>query len=213
MNSVYCCSLPVWRSFLKKGTPRYLFCLALDPPLGRYGQNIFKHVPGNEHFIPTKFHKHPLSRSLVKANYVYALVQTPPLFSPKWIHRKFIKILKTFKSFIQAFFHLLTWKLHKLNVHSTIFCIKIYRNFIKIRQNDYKSKKMSKMSKKFDFGMEPKVTILHSTCFLIIAMHSVCCCSLPVWRRSSLKKGTPVTYFCPALDPPPDGSGRKTTNL
>ena len=22
-------------------------------------------------------------------------------------------------------------------------------------------------------------------------MHSVCCCSLPVWRRSSLKKGTP----------------------
>ena len=25
-------------------------------------------------------------------------------------------------------------------------------------------------------------------------MHSVCCCSLPVWR-SSLKKGTTVTYF------------------
>ena len=24
---------------------------------------------------------------------------------------------------------------------------------------------------------------------------SVCCCSLPVWRRSFLKKGTPVTYF------------------
>ena len=32
-------------------------------------------------------------------------------------------------------------------------------------------------------------------------MHSVCCCSLPVWRRSSLKKGTPLTYFGPALDP------------
>ena len=44
-------------------------------------------------------------------------------------------------------------------------------------------------------------------------MHSVCCCSLPVWRRSFLKKGTPVTYFCPALDPPLDGSGRKTTTL
>ena len=44
-------------------------------------------------------------------------------------------------------------------------------------------------------------------------MHSVCCCSLPVWRRSFLKKGTPVTYFCPALGPPLDGSGRKTTTL
>ena len=44
-------------------------------------------------------------------------------------------------------------------------------------------------------------------------MHSVCRCSLPVWRRSFLKKGTPVTYFCPALDPPLGGSGRKTTTL
>ena len=44
-------------------------------------------------------------------------------------------------------------------------------------------------------------------------MHSVCCCSLPVWRRSSLKKGTPVTYFGPALDPPLGRSGRKTTTL
>ena len=44
-------------------------------------------------------------------------------------------------------------------------------------------------------------------------MYSVCCCSLQVWRRSSLKKGPPLTYFCPALDPPLDGSGRKTTTL
>ena len=43
--------------------PRDLFCLALDPPLGKYGQNIFMHVPGHEHFIPTKFRKHPLSDS------------------------------------------------------------------------------------------------------------------------------------------------------
>ena len=47
--------------FLRGGTPRDLFCLALDPPLGRYGQNIFMHVPGHEHFIPTKFRKHPLN--------------------------------------------------------------------------------------------------------------------------------------------------------
>ena len=44
-------------------------------------------------------------------------------------------------------------------------------------------------------------------------MHSVCRCSLPVWRRSFLNKGTPVTYFGPALDPPLGGSGRKTTTL
>ena len=37
-----------------------------------------------------------------------------------------------------------------------------------------------------------------------IELNSVCCCSLPVWRRSSLKKGSPVTYFGPALDPPRD---------
>ena len=48
-------------------------------------------------------------------------------------------------------------------------------------------------------------------------MHSLCCCSLPVWRRSVLKKGTPFDLFLPrpgsALDPPLDGSGRKTTTL
>ena len=61
--------------------------------------------------------------------------------------------------------------------------------------------------------MKPKITTLLPTCFWITAMHSVCCCSLPVWRRSSLKKGTPMTYFGPALDPPLDGSGRKTSTL
>ena len=44
-------------------------------------------------------------------------------------------------------------------------------------------------------------------------MHSVCPCSLPVWRRSFLKKGTPVTYFGPALDRPLGRSGRKTATL
>ena len=76
-----------------------------------------------------------------------------------------------------------------------------------------KSKKTSKTRQKFDFGMEPKITTLLPICLLNIAMHSVCCFSLPVWRRRFLKKGTPVTYFCPALDPPLGGSGRKTTTL
>ena len=61
--------------------------------------------------------------------------------------------------------------------------------------------------------MEPKIKTLPPTCFEIIALYSVCCCSLSVWRRSFLKKGTPVTYFCPALDQTLDGSGRKTTTL
>ena len=61
--------------------------------------------------------------------------------------------------------------------------------------------------------MDPKITTPLPTCLWIIAMHSVCCCSLLVWRRRFLKKGTPMTYFCPALDPPLGGSGRKTTTL
>ena len=61
--------------------------------------------------------------------------------------------------------------------------------------------------------MERKITTLLPSCLYIIAVHLVCRCSLPVWRRSFLKKGTPVTYFGPALDPPLGGSGRKTTTL
>ena len=44
-------------------------------------------------------------------------------------------------------------------------------------------------------------------------MPSVCSCILLVWRRSSLKKDTPVTYSGPALDPPLGGSCLKTTTL
>ena len=51
-----------------------LFGLTLDPPLGRYNQNIFVHVPGHEHFIPTKFRKHPLSGSVVKAGNVFPYI-------------------------------------------------------------------------------------------------------------------------------------------
>ena len=59
--------------FWRRGPPD-LFCVALDLPLGRYGQNIFIHVPGHEHFIPTKFHKHPFSGSVVKADYVFLYI-------------------------------------------------------------------------------------------------------------------------------------------
>ena len=80
--------------FWRRGPPPPgdLFCLALDPPRGRYGLNIFMHVPGHEHFIPTKFRKHPLSGSVVKAGnvlpYIYMHLCKPP---PPFHLNKFIK--------------------------------------------------------------------------------------------------------------------------
>ena len=55
--------------------------------------------------------------------------------------------------------------------------------------------KLDSRVKKFDYGMEPKTTKLRNTSCYIIAMNSVCCCSLQVWSRSSLKKGTPYNLF------------------
>ena len=34
-------------------------------------------------------------------------------------------------------------------------------------------------------------------CLSIIAMHSLCCCSIPLWRRSSLKKGPLIDVLWP----------------
>ena len=40
------------------------------------------------------------------------------------------------------------------------------------------------------------ITTLLPKCFFIIAMHSVCCCGLPTWRRSIFfEKGTPWPIF------------------
>ena len=59
----------------RRGPPiTYLFYHPLHPSLGIYGQNILMHVPGHEHFIPTKFRKHPLSGSVVKADYVFPYI-------------------------------------------------------------------------------------------------------------------------------------------
>ena len=43
---------------------------ALDPPLA----DTLMHVRGHEHFIPTTFYKHPLSGSVVKADYVFPYI-------------------------------------------------------------------------------------------------------------------------------------------
>ena len=43
-------------------------------------------------------------------------------------------------------------------------------------------------------------------------MHSVCRCSLPVWRRSFLKKGTPRDLFLPRPGSAPGGIWPKNNN-
>ena len=43
-------------------------------------------------------------------------------------------------------------------------------------------------------------------------MHLVCCCSLPVWRRSFLKKGTPRDLFWPRPGSAPGGIWPKNNN-
>ena len=68
-----------------------------------------------------------------------------------------------------------------------------------------KFKKTSKTRQIFDFNMEPKITMLLPICFYINAMHWVCCCSPPIWRRSPLWNGPLIYLFCPALDPPLGG--------
>ena len=77
-----------------------------------------------------------------------------------------------------------------------------------------KSKKTSKTRQKFDFRMEPKIT----THFFPHASRSLLCIQfVAVALRSeeevSWRRGPPLTYFGPALDPPLGGSGRKTTTL
>ena len=54
-----------------------------------------------------------------------------------------------------------------------------------------------KNSPKIDFEMVPKILTLLSACFWIIAMHSFCHCSLPIWRSSPLEKGSLIDQFLP----------------
>ena len=89
--------------------------------------------------------------------------------------------------------------------------LKTCRNFIKIRQNDLVQKDVKNVSKIWLQSGTKNNNIPSHMLLNHCYMHSVCCCSLPVCRRRFLKKGTPVTYFGPALDPPLGRSGQKTT--
>ena len=56
-------------------------------------------------------------------------------------------------------------------------------------------------------------TTLLPTSLKIALMHSVCLSMQSVWRSSSSKEEPFWGTFCPAMDPPLDGPGRKTTTL
>ena len=111
---------------------------------------------------------------------------------------KIIKILEAYnKSLKEALFHLQTLKLHEINADKVLYRIQmIYRNCIKIHQSDYVQKDVKNASK-IDFGLEPKITTLLPICFKITAMHSVCCCNLPILRRSPFEKGPLNDLFLP----------------
>ena len=88
MHSVCCCCIPIWRrSPLEKGPlivngAKWLtlvavhvnFCAALVSPLGGSAKKAYKHVQDHDYFTPAKFCKHPLSGSVVKADYVFPYI-------------------------------------------------------------------------------------------------------------------------------------------
>ena len=72
--------------FFEEGDPLRPILSRPGSAPGQIWPNIFMHVPGHEHFIPSKFRKHPWSGSVVKADYVFPYIymhlSTTPPFSP-----------------------------------------------------------------------------------------------------------------------------------
>ena len=62
------------KKFVEEGDPVTYFCPTLDLPLDISGRKTTKLVRDHEHFTPTKFCKHPLSSSVVKADYVFPYI-------------------------------------------------------------------------------------------------------------------------------------------
>ena len=59
--------------FWRRGTPPPPVTYFASPLTSPWA-DMAKHVSGHEHFIPTKFRKHPLSGSVVKADYVFPYI-------------------------------------------------------------------------------------------------------------------------------------------
>ena len=58
----------------RRGPRVTYFGPALDPPLDGSGRKTTTLVRDHEHIIPTKFRKHTLSGSVVKADYVFPYI-------------------------------------------------------------------------------------------------------------------------------------------
>ena len=73
---------------------------------------------------------------------------------------------------------------------------------------------MSKTCRKFDFGMEQKKQqhfIIHSSISLLCIRFVAVAFRAEEEEVFFWKTGTPVTYFCPTLDPPLCRSGQNTS--
>ena len=76
-----------------------------------------------------------------------------------------------------------------------------------------KSKKTSKPRQNFDFRMKQKITTLFPTCFRSLLCIRFVAVAFGSEEDDPWRRGPPVTYFGPVLDPPLGGSARKTTTL
>ena len=76
-----------------------------------------------------------------------------------------------------------------------------------------KSKKTSKTRQKFDFRMKQKIKTLLPSCFRSLLCIRFVAVAFQSEEEVRWRRGPPMTYFGPALDPPLGGSGRKTTTL
>ena len=63
------------------------FAMPWIRPWANMAETSLFHVHGHDHFIPSTFREHPLSSSVVKAEYVFPYINflygKPPLLSPK----------------------------------------------------------------------------------------------------------------------------------
>ena len=106
------------------------FCPALDMPLGRSGGNMCMCGAMNtSSLVSSKSLKRFCSkgRQCVPI-YIHALVQPPPPphFHPsKFIKKRSLKFFKHLSLLYKHSSHLKTWKLHKIDVDETLYCIKI----------------------------------------------------------------------------------------
>ena len=115
-------------------------CPALDPPPADLIKSL-NTCPGNEYFIPTKFHKHASSGSVVKADYacshIYRYISAPlPLLHLNIYIKISLKFFKHFNLYI-SILPIINMERHIINEDKALYCIEIalkYTKMIKIKR-------------------------------------------------------------------------------